>query len=145
MLQPSHLHHRSPSHARWPTMRGLLACLALASAVRFACSFSLAGCTLGGDPIHLRPSSSANDIQFNRLKLEEDDATTSKSTVILEGLVSKRRAIGKHLVFLDVVPMDLPDIKTHDSKRKDTIYDIESIAPVQAIFRRDLWMNLDDN
>jgi len=102
-------------------------------------------CTLGSNLIHLRPAPSANDILYNLLKLEEDE-TTSKSSVILEGLVSKRRAIGKHLVFLGVVPMDLPDIKTHDSKRQKTKHDdIESIAPVQAILRREIWEKLDED
>ena len=88
--------------------------------------------------IQLRPDS-ANDILCSFLENEDD------TRVILQGLVTKRRAIGKHLVFLDVIPMETPHIQ---AVSKDTLYDdIGSVTPVQAILRRDFWKmsNLDDD
>ena len=127
-------------------MRGIYCTAAfiiiLPTLVQFVYSFSASTRTktpsLVDNLIHLHPDS-ANNVLCNLLG-EEDD-----TLVRLEGLVSKRRAIGKHLIFLDIIPMEIPNVDNHNSK-KNTIYDdIESIVPVQAILRRDFWNNLDIN
>ena len=93
--------------------------------------------------VQLRPDNSANDV-LQKI-LQEDEASSHQSPILLEGMVTKRRAIGKHLVFLDIVPLDLPEIQqgrigSKDKKRSSSIYDeIELITPVQAILRRDVW------
>jgi len=93
------------------------------------------------DIIQLHPDT-ANDVLYNLLSTKDD------STIILQGLVTKRRAIGKSLVFLDIIPMNIPD-KSYDKGKKtnkNTRYDeIETITPVQAILKRDCWNKLDDN
>ncbi|KAL7537831.1 hypothetical protein ACHAWF_005912 [Thalassiosira exigua] len=93
--------------------------------------------TLGAEPVRLRPDGSANDVLCSLLK--DDEASMRQSLVRLDGLVSKRRAIGKHLVFLDVIPMNLPKLTR---SQKVNPYDVvESMTPVQAIMRRDFWNN----
>jgi len=95
------------------------------------------------DIIQLNPDT-ANDVLYNLLSTKDD------STIILQGLVTKRRAIGKSLVFLDIIPLDIPDIQSCNKEKKskkNTRYDeIETITPVQAILKRDCWNKLiDDN
>lgn len=107
----------------------------------------------GSGLLRLRPGS-ANDELRRILNLNEQQTNDIEgdgagkyyppSQVILEGVVSKRRVIGKHLVFIDVVPMEQPTFPTQKcTKRKTnstTMYDeIESIAPVHAILMRDYW------
>jgi SAM-dependent methyltransferase len=109
--------------------------------------------------LRLRPES-ANDILrilLNDHQIIEDDATAEtmkhprSSQVMLEGVVSKRRVVGKHLVFIDIIPMELPTLPTQKRgikrEKSNTIYEaIESIAPVHAIMMRDFWnKNLDDD
>lgn len=88
------------------------------------------------DIIQLHPDT-ANDVLYNLLSAKDD------STIILQGLVTKRRAIGKSLVFLDILPMNILDIQSYDRGKKtnkNTRYDeIETITPVQAILKRDCW------
>ena len=78
------------------------------------------------DIVVLHSDGSANADLYNLLQLK--DATTN---VVLEGVVSKRRALGSSLSFLDIVPW----------QQSRTILDDElaSIAPVQAILRREFW------
>jgi len=96
--------------------------------------------SLAKDTIQLHPDT-ANDVLYNLLSAKDD------STIILQGLVTKRRAIGKSLVFLDIIPMNIPD-KSYDKgkkSKKNTRYDeIETITPVQAILKRDCWSKLID-
>lgn len=102
---------------------------------------------------------------------EQHEATTqqqkktplqnTRSIVQLDGLITRRRAIGKHLVFLDLLPMDLPrgplDNNNDDEDNDNTLYYKEQIRKkkkisnsnneidltnvVQVIMRRDLWDN----
>lgn len=65
----------------------------------------------------------------------------TETTVLLGGYVSKRRAIGKSLVFLDIVPTPLPSLDTY--KKKSIVAQDESVVPVQAILRRDFWVDYD--
>ena len=78
------------------------------------------------DIVVLHSDGSANADLYNLLQ-SEDTATN----VVLEGVVSKRRALGSSLSFLDIVPW----------QQSRTISDDElaSIAPVQAILRREFW------
>ena len=57
------------------------------------------------------------------------------SAVALDGMVTRRRAIGKHLVFLDVAPRRPPRIGDGVVGGRADDYE----APVQAILRRDVW------
>ncbi|KAL7445828.1 hypothetical protein ACHAXH_009637 [Discostella pseudostelligera] len=105
----------------------------------------------GSGLIRLRPGSANDELrrllkeqQINDIEGDGAGKYYPPSQVILEGVVSKRRVIGKHLVFVDVVPMQLPIFPTRKSttrkKNSTTIYDeIESIAPVHAILMRDYW------
>lgn len=105
------------------------------------------------DLIRLRPES-VNDILRNIIRHQQvidngraGEATNHpRSQVMLDGVVSKRRVIGKHLVFLDVIPMELPTFpisySSLERKRNATIYEaIESIVPVNVILMRDFWNN----
>ena len=99
--------------------------------------------------------------------LLENNARTTVVTT-LDGLITRRRAIGKHLVFLDLLPMDLPRLPLDDDdnnnddnnddeegalyckeqirKKEKTVTngnnEINSTNVIQVIMRRDLW---DDN
>ena len=126
-------------------MRGIYctAFIILPTLVQFVYSFSASTSTktptlVDDHLIHLHPDS-ANNVLCNLLR-EEDD-----TLVRISGLVSKRRAIGKHLIFLDIIPMEIPTVENHNSKKNAIYDDIESIVPVQAILRRDFWNNLDIN
>lgn len=68
-----------------------------------------------------------------------------KQLINLEGFVSKRRAIGKSLVFLDIIPSELPQIETHQNMNTFIVEDIASIKPVQALMRRDVWKAINTN
>ena len=63
---------------------------------------------------------------------------------MLEGLVSRRCTIGKRLVFLDILPMDLPRIDTTRRKKKAVNDNVISTPVVQAVMRRDFWDYADD-
>eukprot|EP00577_Skeletonema_sp_RCC1716_P010069 CAMPEP_0113387360 /NCGR_PEP_ID=MMETSP0013_2-20120614/8493_1 /TAXON_ID=2843 ORGANISM="Skeletonema costatum, Strain 1716" /NCGR_SAMPLE_ID=MMETSP0013_2 /ASSEMBLY_ACC=CAM_ASM_000158 /LENGTH=854 /DNA_ID=CAMNT_0000270247 /DNA_START=112 /DNA_END=2676 /DNA_ORIENTATION=+ /assembly_acc=CAM_ASM_000158 len=107
--------------------------------------------------VRLRPDGSANDILYNLLQQQEQQQTDNNEeqssqspTLVLEGFISKRRAIGKHLIFLDVMPVDkVPtlDISSANSKNNkkkgaatlDGDDSLSEIVPVQAIMRRDFW------
>eukprot|EP00984_Skeletonema_dohrnii_P007429 scaffold2697_cov95-Skeletonema_dohrnii-CCMP3373.AAC.3 len=108
--------------------------------------------------IRLRPDGSANDILYNLLQQQEqqqqadnnEEESSQSPTLVLEGFISKRRAIGKHLIFLDVMPVDkVPtlDTSSDNSKNKkktgaatsDGDDSLSEIVPVQAIMRRDFW------
>ena len=111
----------------------------------FACAFSATLKTsppspLRAEPIQLRPDDSANDALCNLLNNDE-----TRTQVILEGLVTKRRAIGRHLVFLDVLPLDLPNVHEHNAKKVDDDIDLIEMTPIQAIMRRDVWNDTDSN
>ena len=97
--------------------------------------------------------------------LEKNNARTTVVTT-LDGLITRRRAIGKHLVFLDLLPMDLPRLPLDNNNNDDNndddegaLYCKEQIRKkkkkvtngnneinltnvIQVIMRRDLW---DDN
>mmetsp|Transcript_46459 Transcript_46459/g.98545 ORF Transcript_46459/g.98545 Transcript_46459/m.98545 type:complete len:815 (+) Transcript_46459:84-2528(+) len=109
-----------------------------------ACAFSAAHttpATLGAEPIRLRPDGSAAiDVLCNLLK--DDERTAQQTLVVLEGLVSKRRAMGKSLVFVDVIPSALPKVQT---QRSNESTNNDFAKPVQAIMRRDVWANVDGN
>ena len=79
------------------------------------------------DAIVVLQSDGSANAELYKLLQSEDTATK----VVLEGVVSKRRALGSSLSFLDIVPW----------YRGRTISDDEmaSIAPVQAILRREFW------
>jgi hypothetical protein len=133
--------------------------------LRFSCAFSvkalssLSVAQSDDSGLHrLRPES-ANDILrilLNDHQTIEDDATAEtmkhprSSQVMLEGVVSKRRVVGKHLVFIDVIPMELPTLPTQKRgikrEKSNTIYEaIEFIAPVHVIMMRDFWNNNPDD
>ena len=119
--------------------------------------------------VRLRSDGSANDVLYNLLQhqqkqqLNDKDeeqsnhhstqSSSSSPTLLLEGFVSKRRAIGKHLIFLDIVPTDhvptLPDATivstVKNNKDTTTTTSFEDIVPVQAILRRDFWNNDNDD
>ena len=57
--------------------------------------------------------------------------------VHLQGFVSKRRALGASLVFLDIVPCELPTCSEMDTR--NTIHTDSVTTPVQALLRRDFW------
>ncbi|KAL9184313.1 hypothetical protein ACHAXT_002399 [Thalassiosira profunda] len=122
-------------------MKGHFAILLWAVLLQIARSFSATDTssspsTVGCRHTRLTPDT-ANEVLFNLLANEE--SSEEPSLVLLDGLVTKRRAIGKHLVFLDIVPRYLPSIEGH---RK--AYDgIDSTIPVQAILRRDFWTDAD--
>lgn len=65
------------------------------------------------DIIQLHPDT-ANDVLYNLLSAKDD------STIILQGLVTKRRAIGKSLVFLDIIPLDIPEYNHLIKERRPT-------------------------
>lgn len=74
----------------------------------------------------LQPDGSANSKLYNLLQSE--DTTTN---VVLEGYVSKRRALGSSLSFLDIIPWQQDQTISDD--------ELASVAPVQAILRREFW------
>lgn len=104
--------------------------------VRLAFAFS----TTAKDILQLKPDGSANNVL--RQLLNGDDA---KQLVRLNGFVSKRRAIGKSLVFLDIVPSELPLLDAHERKKAFTANDFASMKPVQALMRRDVWTSINKN
>jgi hypothetical protein len=120
--------------------QGYLAHLLVAATLLESASAFSAVETTSSSLVRLRPET-ANNVLRNLL-IEDDDLTDHKSLVMLEGLVSRRRAIGKHLVFLDILPMDLPRIDTIKRKKKDYVI---STPVVQAVMRRDFWDYADDN
>ena len=116
--------------------------------------------------IRLRSDGSANDVLYNLLQQQQEDKNEDQSsrsqespTLVLDGFVSKRRAIGKHLIFLDVMPVEtLPTLHTSSDKNKlkqtngsASDGSLSEIVPVQAIMRRDFWngihnqTNIDNN
>lgn len=136
--------------------------LLLACHARYAASLSV-NPSINGDVITL-PSNgdSANDVlcrllHDTRNNNNDDDTKQEEPTTLvrLDGFVSKRRAIGKSLVFLDVVPSELPTTITTITKATTTTTagSSEEFActnkPVQALLRRDVWnraaTNDDDN
>ena len=118
------------------TMKGSLALLIAATLLESASAFSAVE-TTSSSLIRLRPET-ANNVLRNLLIVDDD------SHVMLGGLVSRRRAIGKHLVFLDILPMDLPRIDTTKRKKKAADDDVISTPVVQAVMRRDFWDYADD-
>ena len=66
----------------------------------------------------------------------------SPTPIQLTGVISKRRAIGKHLIFFDVIPVDkIPTLQ--EQQKKGVHFDsLTEIAPVQAIMRRDFWNDI---
>jgi len=89
----------------------------------------------------LESDGSANTDLYSLLQSED-----SSTNVVLEGFVSKRRALGSSLVFLDIVPWRPPAPEesadpTSTSNQRQVISEEElaSIAPVQAILRREFW------
>jgi len=94
--------------------------------------------------ITLQPDGSANDVLC---RLLNSNNTSTKHFVSLKGFVSKRRAIGKSLVFLDIIPSEVPLLEHHSGKNTFATNDYASIKPVQALLRRDVWKSateLDD-
>lgn len=85
--------------------------------------------------IRLAPDGSANDVLCNILN------NGSATQISLDGFVSKRRAIGKSLVFLDIVPSDVPQLKT-DHQEPFNAEDFASTKPVQVLMRRDIWKTI---
>ena len=79
----------------------------------------------------LKSDGTANINLYNLL--QSNDASTQ---VVLEGFVSKRRALGSSLAFLDIVPSSLPNVERN---KKSSVEELASIAPVQAILRREFW------
>jgi len=123
------------------TMKGSLAILIAATLLESASAFSAVE-TTSASLIRLRPET-ANNVLLNLL-IEDDDSSDHQSLVMLEGLVSRRRAIGKHLVFLDILPKDLPRIDTTKRTKKAVYDDVISTPVVQAVMRRDFWDCADD-
>lgn len=114
--------------------------------------------------IRLRSDGSANDVLYNLLQQQQQKpknnnnheqtshhSQESSPTLVLEGFISKRRAIGKHLIFLDVMPVDeMPSLdsttfgnnnkmKKQKKKKSDGNDSLAEIVPVQAIMRRDFY------
>ncbi|EJK54787.1 hypothetical protein THAOC_25555 [Thalassiosira oceanica] len=77
--------------------------------------------------IELPSAGSAGDVLRGLLARKDETA------VALDGMVTKRRAIGRHLVFLDVAPRPLPRLGDGGCGEET------ASAPVQAILRRDVW------
>lgn len=113
--------------------------------------------------IKLLPDGSANDVLYQLLQeqqqrqqeKEEQTITTDSdnepktqthnslpSLIELTGIVSKRRAIGKHLIFLDVIPVDKIPTLLQQQKKGNHFDLLSEIAPVQAIMRRDFWNDM---
>lgn len=122
-------------------MKGSLALLVAATLLESSSAFSAVD-SKSSSLIRLHPDT-ANNVLRNLL-IEDGDSTDHRSLVMLEGLVSGRRAIGKHLVFLDILPMDLPRIDTTKRKKKAVYDDVISTPVVQAVMRRDFWDYADD-
>jgi hypothetical protein len=119
-------------------MKGSLILLVTAT-LQLKSSSALAIVDKSPPPIRLCEKT-ANVILRDLLAEEDDDTVQHRSLVSLEGLVSNRRAIGRHLVFLDILPMDLPSLDAYDgSKKKASHDDVKSSAVVQAVMRRDYW------
>ena len=108
-------------------MKGSLALLVAATLLESSSAFSAVD-SKSSSLIRLHPDT-ANNVLRNLL-IEDGDSTDHRSLVMLEGLVSGRRAIGKHLVFLDILPMDLPRIDTTKRKKK-AVYDDVISTPVE--------------
>ncbi|KAL3767243.1 hypothetical protein ACHAW5_005254 [Stephanodiscus triporus] len=121
-------------------MKGYLALLVISRLLESATAFSAV--ETSSSLIPLRPET-ANNILRNLLT-NDDDTTEHHSLVMLEGLVSRRRSIGKHLVFLDIIPMDLPKVDANNRTKKAVHDDVISTTVVQAVMRRDFWDNADD-
>eukprot|EP00956_Cyclotella_meneghiniana_P042506 scaffold248508_cov87-Cyclotella_meneghiniana.AAC.2 len=90
---------------------------------------------LVNDVTTLQPDGSANDVLYKLLLLNNDD-DGSHQLIRLDGFVSKRRAIGKSLVFLDVIPSVLHHITDAVSRTEEFA---STTKPVQALMRRDIW------
>jgi hypothetical protein len=110
----------------------------------------------------LLPDGSANDILYQLLQEQQQEerqqkvitndsdnepktqAHNSPTPIQLTGVISKRRAIGKHLIFLDVIPVDkIPTLLQQQQQKKGFYHDsLREIAPVQAIMRRDFWNDI---
>jgi SAM-dependent methyltransferase len=74
----------------------------------------------------LQSDGSANSYLYDLLQSED-----TSTNVVLEGFVSKRRALGSSLSFLDIIPWK--------QGREISSNELASIAPVQAILRREFW------
>ena len=116
-------------------MRRRVVVLALLCHIKFVSGFS------SRSIISLRDGS-ANDVLRELLQKGNEN---EKQLVHLEGFVSKRRAIGKSLVFLDIIPSKLPQLETHQYQDTFTTEDIASMKPVQALMRRDVWKGINAN
>jgi 2-polyprenyl-3-methyl-5-hydroxy-6-metoxy-1,4-benzoquinol methylase len=114
--------------------------LAIITYVQCAAAFSIE--PSARDNVRLSLDGTAND---DLRKILNDGCAKQIS---LDGFVSKRRAIGKSLVFLDIVPSDIPQLKAHHHKVPFNAEDFASVKPVQALMRRDIWKEVnkeDDN
>jgi len=123
-------------------IRRLVDILALISfAVHSAQAFSAKLFT--DDIVHLHPDGSANDVLCRILNNNVESSV--KQPISLQGFVSKRRAVGKSLVFLDIIPCALPQLETHEQRKKEFIAeDFASVKPVQALFRREFWSPMNE-
>lgn len=88
--------------------------------------------------VALKADGSANTDLYSLLQSED-----SSTNVVLEGFVSKRRALGSSLVFLDVIPwtalVEESANPTSNQRQVLSVEELACIAPVQAILRREFW------
>ncbi|KAL7490146.1 hypothetical protein ACHAW6_015882, partial [Cyclotella cf. meneghiniana] len=98
---------------------------------------SLSTARLTRDIISLQADCSANDLLCQILHSKTN--SNVKQLIRLTGFVSKRRAIGKSLVFLDIVPSEVPKLETYNSDKGRAAADFILMKPVQVIMRRDFW------
>ncbi|KAL3784756.1 hypothetical protein HJC23_003508 [Cyclotella cryptica] len=126
---------RAFSNALWAYNIAFGIILIVTCRVQSVSSFSVSPLPL--DVISLQPDGSANDVLCQILHGKNN--SNVKQLIRLSGFVAKRRAIGKSLVFLDIVPLELPKLETHNSKKGLAAADFASMKPVQVIMRRDFW------
>lgn len=88
--------------------------------------------------VALKADGSANTDLYSLLQSED-----SSTNVVLERFVSKRRALGSSLVFLDVIPwtalVEESANPTSNQRQVLSVEELACIAPVQAILRREFW------
>ena len=88
--------------------------------------------------VALKADGSANTDLYSLLQSED-----SSTNVVLEGFVSKRRALGSSLVFLDVIPwtalVEESAYPTSNQRQVLSVEELACITPVQAILRREFW------
>ena len=90
--------------------------------------------------VALKSDGSANTDLYSLLQSED-----SSTVVVLEGFVTKRRALGSSLVFLDVTPWAALRVAeesadpTSNQRQVISVEELAGIAPVQAILRREFW------